>query len=86
MSESDLFVGIEPALLDFEGAPTVIGPATVVRAGHPILKGRESLFRPLTVTFEVEKPEPKAKAAEKAEPKRAEPEPKVEPEKRLHTR
>ena len=84
MSESDLFVGIEPALLDFEGAPTVIGPATVVRRGHPILKGRESLFRPLTVTFEVEKPE--AKAASKPEPKRAEPEPKVEPEKRLHTR
>ena len=71
MSESDLFVGIEPALLDFEGAPTVIGPATVVRAGHPIMKGRESLFRPLVVTFEVEKAAPKAetKAAPKAEEK-----------------
>ena len=53
MPEPDLYVGKEPATFDFEGAPVFIGPSIVVRAGHPIMKGRESLFEPLRVHYEV---------------------------------
>lgn len=60
MADSDLYVGREPVMFDFEGAPVVIGPNTVVRAGHPIMKGREDLFVPVTVHFDVARPEPQA--------------------------
>ncbi len=60
MAEPDLFVGIQPCTFDFDGSPVFIGPATVVRAGHPIMAGRESLFRPLVVHFDVAQPEPPA--------------------------
>ncbi len=52
MVEPDLFVGKEPATFEFEGATVFIGPGVVVRAGHPIMKGRESLFEPLTVHYD----------------------------------
>lgn len=52
-TEPDLYVGKEPATFDFEGAPVFIGPTIVVRAGHPILKGREDLFKPLVVHYDV---------------------------------
>lgn len=64
-TEPDLYVGKEPATFDFEGAPVFIGPTVVVRAGHPILKGREHLFVPLVVHYDVEpapEPAPTAKA------------------------
>jgi hypothetical protein len=93
MAESEFYVGKEPTMFEFEGASVVIGPGTVIEAGHPILAGRESLFTPLVVHYrkptKEEKAEAKAeaKAEEKAE---AKPEPKrVEPpvEKRTtHTR
>jgi len=53
-SEPDLYVGKEPATFEVDGSPVFIGPNVVVRAGHPIMKGRESLFEPLTVHYEVE--------------------------------
>jgi len=65
MAERDLYVGIEPTTFEYDGQPVFIGPATVVRAGHPILAGRESLFRPLIVHFEVAEPLQAAKPAEK---------------------
>lgn len=60
-TEPDLFVGKEPATFEFEGAPVFIGPAIVVRAGHPIMQGREGLFAPLVVHYDVDaaKDEPK---------------------------
>lgn len=61
MSESGLYIGKESATFEFEGSPVFIGPTTVVRAGHPIMKGREHLFAPLTVHFDLA--EPKAAAA-----------------------
>lgn len=88
----DLFVGTEPCTFDFEGSPVFIGPGTVVRAGHPILKGREGLFKPLVVHFDVETRAEKAeaKAEAKATEKAAAPEPEKPAEKatekRLHTR
>jgi hypothetical protein len=53
MAEPDLYRGKESATFDFDGAPVFIGPGTVVRAGHPIMKGREHLFEPLTVHYDV---------------------------------
>ena len=57
---SDLFVGKEPVTFDFNGGPVFIGPNVVVRAGHPIMAGRESLFEPLKVHYDVEPPPARA--------------------------
>lgn len=65
-SESGLYVGKEPATFEHEGAPVFIGPSIVVRAGHPIMKGREGLFAPLVIHYDVPESaedEPKAAAA-----------------------
>lgn len=53
MAEADLFVGKEPVTFEYEGAPVFIGPMVVVRAGHPIMKGREGLFTPLVVHYDL---------------------------------
>lgn len=53
MAEPDLYVGKEPAMFDFEGSPVFIGPSVVVRAGHPLMKGREDLFVPLHVHYDL---------------------------------
>jgi hypothetical protein len=60
-TEPDLYVGKEPATFEHEGSPVFIGPTIVVRAGHPIMKGREDLFVPLVVHYDVDpaKDEPK---------------------------
>ena len=52
-TEPGLYVGKEPATFEFEGSPVFIGPAIVVRAGHPIMQGREDLFVPLVVHYDV---------------------------------
>src|SRR6266498_2602053 len=64
-TEPDLYVGKEPATFDFDGAPVFIGPTIVVRAGHPIMRGREGLFVPLVVHYDVV-PAPEPKATSKA--------------------
>lgn len=70
-TESGLYVGKEPVMFDFEGSPVFIGPSVVVRAGHPIMAGREDLFTPLVVHYDVAEPErptvtrQRAKGAEK---------------------
>jgi hypothetical protein len=53
VAETDLYVGKEPATFEHEGSPVFIGPSIVVRAGHPIMKGREHLFTPLVVHYDV---------------------------------
>lgn len=53
MSEPGLYVGKEACTFDYDGAPVFIGPATVVRAGHPIMKGREDLFTPLVIHYDI---------------------------------
>lgn len=54
--QPDLFVGKEPVTYEFEGSSVFIGPGVVVRAGHPIMKGREDLFEPLTVHYDLPEP------------------------------
>lgn len=66
-TEPGLYVGKEPATFEHEGAPVFIGPSIVVRAGHPIMKGREHLFTPLVVHFDMPEPEA-AKPVKAAKP------------------
>lgn len=69
MAEPGLYVGKENVTFDFEGSPVFIGPHIVVRAGHPIMEGREALFTPLTIHYDVAEPAqdvPKAAAAKPA--------------------
>jgi len=65
-SEPDLYVGKEPATFDVDGSPVFIGPNVVVRAGHPIMRGRESLFEPLVVHYDVERAAAAEEVGEKA--------------------
>lgn len=54
-TEGRIFVARESFVCDLDGVPvTVSGGTTRVREGHPLLKGREHLFEPLTVHYEVE--------------------------------
>ena len=39
---------------DWNGAPTQFNPYVTVREGHPVLKGIEHLFEPLTPDYEVQ--------------------------------
>lgn len=55
---AELYVGKESMTFEFEGSPVFVGPNTVIRAGHPIMRGREDLFVPLVVHYEVEPPKP----------------------------
>ena len=52
-----LFVGVEPMLIEVDGKPIFIGPNTVVRAGHPMMEGRENMFAPLAVHYEYDPPQ-----------------------------
>lgn len=59
-----VFVAATTARFQFDGQPVVIAEGrTTAREGHPIMRGRESLWRPLQVTFEVDEPEEAEKVA-----------------------
>ncbi len=56
-SEPDIYVATETFSADIGGSPQMIYKGiTRVRAGHPLLKGREALFAPVenSVDYEVE--------------------------------
>jgi hypothetical protein len=53
---AELYVAKENANFDFKGQPVFVNAGTIVRAGHPIMKGRENLFEPLKVHYDLEKP------------------------------
>lgn len=68
----DLFVGVEPMYFEIDGQPIFVGPNTVVRKGHPVMQGREHMFAPLAVHFEVDPPAGAtvlANPGEKADPR-----------------
>lgn len=58
MAEADgLFICTGSFITHFDGEDRVIQAGhTVVRAGHPILQGREGMFEPLTVHYETPQP------------------------------
>jgi hypothetical protein len=56
MAESDIFVARESFTCEVDGQDEHITRGiTRVRAGHPILKGREDLFEPLKVQYDIER-------------------------------
>jgi hypothetical protein len=55
----DIYVAVESVLTSVDGEPVYITAGQTARAGHPILKGREALFEPFKVDYEVEAPAPK---------------------------
>ena len=55
MESSDILVAKESFTVDIDGVPTVFrGGETRVRRGHPVLEGREELFEPLRVHYDIE--------------------------------
>jgi hypothetical protein len=58
-----ILIATETVLTTFEGENVYIyAGQTTVREGHPILKGREDMFIPVQVTYDLPEPEPKAPA------------------------
>lgn len=56
MSDSaPLMVAKQNATYDYNGGPViVIAGKTIVRQGHPVMRGHEDLFEPLLVHYETE--------------------------------
>lgn len=51
----EIFVARQSFTTELDGVPiSVYGGQTRVRAGHPLLKGREELFEPLKVHYDIE--------------------------------
>lgn len=60
----EILIATETVLTHFEGENVYIyAGQTTARAGHPILKGRENMFAPVPVTYDLDEPEPKPPAA-----------------------
>lgn len=54
-SQGQIFVARETFMTEVDGAPVAVhANVTRVREGHPLLSGREHMFAPLEVHFEVE--------------------------------
>ena len=70
MSEDGIFVCVSP----FRVKGHVIRRGTTVRVGHPLLKGREMLFRPFKVDYEFEPP----RSSRHSRPEEPKPAPKSE--------
>ncbi len=56
MRTTDLYACKENATFDFGGTPVFLRRGDVVRAGHPIMTGREQLFEPLVIKYEWDPP------------------------------
>lgn len=53
--QGQVFVAKESFSTVYEGAPIMVSRGvTRVREGHPLLKGREGFFEPITVDYDVE--------------------------------
>jgi hypothetical protein len=58
MAEAGILIASESFLTDWEGQRRIFTAGqTTIREGHPLVKGREQMFKPLTVDYEL--PEPK---------------------------
>jgi hypothetical protein len=51
---ADVYEATEGFSCDVDGVPTVIPAGTRVRAGHPLMAGREQFFAPLEIQYDVE--------------------------------
>ncbi len=68
MSETDLLMCKDGFTCDYLGQPVFVNAGDVIRAGHPVLRGREQFFVPLIVKFDHAPPA----APARAEPARTE--------------
>jgi len=60
-SPSGIYVAKESFSALVDGEQVIVSKGiTRVRVGHPLLKGREQWFEPLTVQYDVKQPTPKA--------------------------
>jgi hypothetical protein len=59
----DIFVATDSVLTMVGGENVYITAGQTARAGHPILKGRENMFVPLVVDYDLPEPKAPAKAA-----------------------
>ncbi len=50
----DLFECVSGFACDYDGQQIVVSIGQRVRAGHPILAGREEFFRPLEIHYDIE--------------------------------
>ena len=50
---ADIYVAVESVLTEVDGENVYITAGQTARAGHPILNGREALFEPFKVDYEV---------------------------------
>ena len=55
---ADIFVAVESVLTQVDGENVYITAGQTARAGHPILVGREALFEPFKVDYELDAPAP----------------------------
>jgi hypothetical protein len=51
---TDLFVCRAAVHFEYEGGPVYLAAGAIVRAGNPVMKGREGLFEPFVVTVSFE--------------------------------
>ncbi len=52
---AEVLIARDSFVLEYEGAPvSIVGGVTRVRSGHPMLKGVEHLFEPMTVHYDIE--------------------------------
>ncbi len=61
---ADIFVAVESVLTEVDGENVYITAGQTARAGHPILVGREALFEPFKVDYELNEPTPEPAAAD----------------------
>lgn len=81
MASNDIYVAKESFATELDGQPVIVQKGvTRVRAGHPLLKGRATLFEPLTVHYDVEQATAKPGEARGAPAKPAEVKPEAKPE------
>jgi len=50
---TDIYVAVESVLTTVDGQNVYITAGQTARAGHPILEGREALFEPFKVDYEL---------------------------------
>jgi hypothetical protein len=68
MAETGILICRESFLTDWEGQRRIFTAGqTTIREGHPIVKGNEHLFEPLTITYELPEPK-KAEGRHQAKP------------------
>ncbi len=61
---ADIFVAVESVLTQVDGENVYITAGQTARAGHPILVGREALFEPFKVDYDLDVPTPEPTAAD----------------------